>query len=249
MLGAFALRGRRQALDFCRLELAGLADERDLTVALGLLAAEEALDIGALALALLADERDVAVEFLELGGQRAADLGALQLLGLGDERDLAVALLLRAGERAADFRGLAALRFLDDGDVFLDLRRFERLLLADLLLLDLPAPVEHVTLLLAQDARALVGNLLLLLGGGDRIVAIDVQDAEAGLEAAPADRERGFRAHHVALIARALLGRGDRGRPRDLGLLPLALLGGEIDVLVALGTLAREVAADFGDFS
>ena len=277
MLGAFALRGRRQALDFGRLELAGLADKGDLTVALGLLAAEEALDIGALALALLADERDVAVEFLELGGQRAAhlgllqlrilgdegdlplavlllarqhaaDLGALQLLGLGDERDLAVALLLRAGERAADFRGLAALRFLDDGDVFLDLRRFERLLLADLLLLDLPASVEHVTLLLAQDARALVGNLLLLLGGGDRFVAIDIQDAEAGLEAAPAHRERGFLARHVALIARALFGRGDCSRARDLGLLPLALLGGEIDVLVALGALAREVAADFGDF-
>ena len=60
------------------------------------------------------------------------------------------------------------------------LRRFERLLLADLLLLDLPSPVEHVTLLLAQDARALVGNLLLLLGGCDRFVAIDLQDAEAG---------------------------------------------------------------------
>src|SRR5262249_45276667 len=143
---------------------------------------------------------------------------------------------------------LALLRFLDDGDVLLDLRRFQRLLLADFLLLDLPAPFQDEALLLAQDAGALIGNLLLLLGSGNGFVAIHLQDAKPALEAAPPRGEAVFPPRVMALAAPAFLGRGDRGGAHALGLLPLPLLDGEIDVLVALGALARQVAGDFGDF-
>ena len=52
----------------------------------------------------------------------------------------------------------------------------------------------------------------------------------------------------MALVARPLFGGGDRGGAGDIGLLAFALLGGEIDRLVAFGALAREIAGDFGDF-
>ena len=148
---------------------------------------------------------------------------------------------------AADFRGLALLGLLDDGDFFLDLRSFQRLLLADFLLFDFPAPFEHKTLLLAQYPRPLVGNFLFLFGQRDRLVAVDLKDAKARIEAALAHRERGFLAHLMALVARPLLGGRNRRGARDLRLLPFAFLGGEIDRLVALGALAGEIAGDFGN--
>jgi hypothetical protein len=52
----------------------------------------------------------------------------------------------------------------------------------------------------------------------------------------------------MALVARPLLSGRHRGGAGDVGFLPFALLAGEIDILVALGALARQIAADFGNF-
>ena len=125
---------------------------------------KRAAHFGLLQFGVLCDQRDPAFAVFLLARELAADFRALQFLGLGDQRDLAVAVLLRAGQRAADFRCFARRRFLDDGDLLLDLRGLQRLLLADFLLFDFPAPLENETLLLAQYPRPLVGDLLFLLG-------------------------------------------------------------------------------------
>jgi len=56
--------------------------------------------------------------------------------------------------------------------------------------------------LLAQDPRPLVGDFLFLIGRSDGFVAIDLQDAEAGLKAAFAYRQRGLLAGLVTRIPR-----------------------------------------------
>ena len=110
VLGLLALGGADEPLGFRDLQLPGLGGERDLAVALRLLAGEKAVDVGTLALAFFADQRNLAAHFLELPGQRAAYLGGFALRG-----------------------------FLDNGDVLLDLRGFQRLLFVNFLLLDFPA--------------------------------------------------------------------------------------------------------------
>ena len=52
----------------------------------------------------------------------------------------------------------------------------------------------------------------------------------------------------MALVAGPLFGGGDRRGARNVRLLAFALLGGEIDRLVAFGAFAREIAVDFGNF-
>ena len=152
-----------------------------------------------------------------------------------------------AGEGAANLRGFARFRFLDDGDFLLDLRSLQRLALADFLLFHFPAPFEHETLLFAQDTRTLVGDFFFLFRSRDCLVPVELQNPKPRFEAPSTDGDRGLFADLVALVARAVFRGRDRCGAGDLCLLPLALFGGEIDILFALGALACEIAGDFGD--
>ena len=96
VLGALALRGHLQALDFRQLQLAVLGGECDLAVALFFLARQKALDVRFLALRFLGNQGDLALALLELDVALFLHLRAFELGGLGNQRNLAVAFFLLA---------------------------------------------------------------------------------------------------------------------------------------------------------
>src|SRR5262249_48239987 len=99
-----AFGGRLQTLGFGDVQLACLLNQRDLALALSLLASNKSLDIGMPAFFLFGDEGNLARFLLELDSERETHLCLTEFGVLRDERDLAIAIDLLAAEGAANFR-------------------------------------------------------------------------------------------------------------------------------------------------
>ena len=228
---------RGGAVDVRRLPRLLLADELDLLVLLGPLAGEGAGDPGQLLFLRLGHQRDAAVVLRALLGELAPDVGELLLLGLRDQLDLPVPACLLQLQGLADLRRLAAPALLGGAHVALRPHAFERLLVVDLLLLHRHALVEHVPLLVADLLGLLVGDLPILVGARERLLLLDLQQLELGVQLALADGDGGALLGVVHLAPRV---GGDLGDD-------LQALGVEHVVLVEelLGALLQ---GDDGDF-
>ena len=143
-----------------------------------------------------------------LEGEAALNVDELLLARLLDEGDVAVAPVALDGEVLLDVGRLAPARLFDDRDLALGPHPLEVLLVVDLLRLHRHPLVEHVDLLLADLKRLLVRDLLVLLGAGEGLLALDLEQLELGVEVALADRDGGALLGVVDGAARV---RGDLG--------------------------------------
>ena len=227
----------RGAIDVRHLARLLLGDELDLLVRPGLLARKLTRDLDQLLLLRLVDQHDAPVALRALLGELALDVGELLLLGLRDQLDLPVPARLLQLQRLVDLRRLAAPALLGGVHVALGAHALQCLLVVDLLLLDLHALVEHVYLLVADLLRLLVGDLAVLIGARERLLLLDLQQLELGVELALADGDRGALLGVVDLAPRV---GGDRGDD-------LQALGVEHVVLVE-ELLAALLQGDDGDF-
>ena len=225
------------AVDVRHLARLLLGDELDLLVLLGLLARKLPGDLDQLLLPGLVDQRDAPVAFRALLGELALDVGELLLLGLRDQLDLPVPARLLQLQRLLDLRRLAAPALLGGVHVALGPHAFQRALVVDLLLLDRHALVEHVYLLAADLLGLLVRDLAVLIGARERLLLLDLQQLELGVELALADGDGGALLGVVNLAPRIRSDRGD----------DLQALGVEHVVLVE-ELLAALLQGDDGDF-
>ena len=198
-------------------------------------------------LLLLRDEGDLPIPLLLLAEPPALHLGPVELLALGRERDLPVPLLALAREGAPDLGRLAPFGVLEDSDGLRDPGLLHLLRGADLLALDLEPLFEDEPLLGGKDPGLLVRDLLVLARRGERLLLVEVEHREPGLERLRTDREARPLLRLVPDGAGRLLRLRHRGDPLDVGALALALLGRELDVAVLLRALARESTGDIRD--
>ena len=187
----FGLRHRGDPLDVGALAFSLPGREIDLAGLLGALAGEPARDLRELLLAGLPDELDPAVLLGLLEGEGAPHVGELLFARLLDEGDVAVPPAPFDGEVLLDVGRLAPPGLLDDREVAFGPHPLQILLVVDLLVLDRHALVQHVDLLLAHLEGLLVRDLPILLGAGERLLALDLEELELGVEVPLADRHRG----------------------------------------------------------
>ena len=199
---------RGGAVDVRHLARLLLADELDLLVLLGPFAGERAGDPGQLLLLRLRHQRDAAVMLRALLRELAPDVDELLFLGLRDQLDLrsrrafSSSRVLRIS--AASRRRLSSVALTSRSAR----RRSSACSLSISFCSTRHALVEHVHLLAADLLGLLVGDLPVLVGARERLLLLDLQQLQLGVELALADGDGGALLGVVHLTPR--IG-GDRG--------------------------------------